>query len=82
MALVDTVAQAYRDLQTRLAKNPVGAPPADELFEIFQILFTEEVLKKMRFVRNYARRAYCPNSPTAFLGGRTPKLHSPAKPCE
>jgi len=42
MADAKTVAQPYLDLQERLAKNPVGAPPADELFEIFQILFTEE----------------------------------------
>ena len=42
MADAKTVAQSYLDLQERLAKNPVGAPPADELFEIFQILFTEE----------------------------------------
>ena len=46
-----TVAQSYLDLQERLAKNPVGAPAAAELFEIFRILFTEEearVASRMR----------------------------------
>ncbi len=42
MADRNEVPQAYLSLQERLAKWPEGAPDADELFEIFQILFTEE----------------------------------------
>ena len=36
------VPEAYQKLHARLAKNAEGAPAAAELFEIFQILFTEE----------------------------------------
>jgi len=36
------VPEAYVALQERLAKAAEGAPPADELFEILQIIFTEE----------------------------------------
>ena len=32
----------YLDLQQRLHKNPIGAPPAEELFEILRLRFTEE----------------------------------------
>jgi len=38
----DHVTEAYLSLQERLNKGAEGAPVADELFEIFQILFTEE----------------------------------------
>ena len=32
----------YLALQERLHKNPVGAPPSEELFEILRLRFTEE----------------------------------------
>ncbi len=32
----------YLDLQQRLHKNPIGAPAAEELFEILRLRFTEE----------------------------------------
>jgi Na+-translocating ferredoxin:NAD+ oxidoreductase RNF subunit RnfB len=42
MTGMDNVPEAYVALQERLAKSGEGAPKADELFEIFGILFTDE----------------------------------------
>jgi Pyruvate/2-oxoacid:ferredoxin oxidoreductase delta subunit len=37
-----SIQKPYLDLQERLHKNPVGAPPSEELFEILRLRFTEE----------------------------------------
>ncbi len=37
-----TIQKPYLELQERLHKNPIGAPPAEELFEILRLRFTEE----------------------------------------
>ena len=42
MAVAKEVPEAYLKLHERMAKSAEGAPAADELFEIFRILFTEE----------------------------------------
>jgi hypothetical protein len=36
------VEKPYLALQERLHKNPIGAPPTDELFEILRLRFTAE----------------------------------------
>ena len=36
------IQKPYLALQERLHKNPIGAPPAEELFEILRLRFTEE----------------------------------------
>lgn len=42
MSETKSVPEVFLSLQERLDKGPDGAPAADELFEILQILFTEE----------------------------------------
>jgi Pyruvate/2-oxoacid:ferredoxin oxidoreductase delta subunit len=40
-----TIQKPYLELQQRLHKNPIGAPPSEELFEILRLRFSEEEAK-------------------------------------
>ncbi|MBW1659938.1 MAG: 4Fe-4S binding protein [Deltaproteobacteria bacterium] len=73
MAHLTQIKQSFLDLIERLDKNPIGAPFADSLIEILQILYTEEEAK---IGANFPLHATTTEDLAKRLGLETEKLEA------